>query len=84
MTDSNLTLGVGETLVLYTDGLTEALEPHERTQFGVQRLETTLGGLQSSLPLRACAAEVEAAVERFTFKAAIQDDQTLLLLRRLR
>jgi phosphoserine phosphatase RsbU/P len=84
LTDTNLTLGTGETLVLYTDGLTEALEPRERTQFGLQRLETTLGNLQNSLPLRACAAEVEAAVELFTSKAPIQDDQTLLLLRRLR
>ena len=84
LSDSSLTLGVGETLVLYTDGLTEALEPHERNQFGLDRLTTTLAGLQSGLPLRSCALEVEAAVERFTGKAPIQDDQTLLLLRRLR
>jgi hypothetical protein len=40
--------------------------------------------LQSGLPLQACALEVESAVERYTGKAPIQDDQTLLLLRRLR
>jgi serine phosphatase RsbU (regulator of sigma subunit)/pSer/pThr/pTyr-binding forkhead associated (FHA) protein len=76
-------LARGETLILYTDGFTEAFDPAHGGQFGVERLRETLGGPRAPLPLAACAEEARAAIERFTASPEQQDDLTLLLLRRL-
>jgi serine phosphatase RsbU (regulator of sigma subunit)/pSer/pThr/pTyr-binding forkhead associated (FHA) protein len=76
-------LGRGDTLILYTDGFTEAFDPSHKDQFGVERLRETLGGTRTSLALAACAEEARAAIERFTASPEQQDDLTLLLLRRL-
>jgi sigma-B regulation protein RsbU (phosphoserine phosphatase) len=80
--EMRLTLGSGETLILYTDGYHEAVAPDGDTQFGVERLCEALGGERTSLPLEACAAAASAAVRRHTGQEELQDDQTLLLLRR--
>jgi phosphoserine phosphatase RsbU/P len=77
-----LDLAPGETLILYTDGYTEAFAPDGKTMFGVERLCAALGGPRMSLPLERCAAEASAAVQLFTGKTELQDDQTLLMLRR--
>jgi serine phosphatase RsbU (regulator of sigma subunit) len=79
--NARLTLALGETLVLYTDGLTEAFDA-DRRMFGVEGLSEVLGGPRAAMPLRQCAEEVAAAVARFTGQDELQDDQTLLLLRR--
>jgi phosphoserine phosphatase RsbU/P len=79
-TDKALTLAPGETLILYTDGYTEAFAP-DRRMFGVEGLCEVLGGARTPLPLRECAEETAAAVARFT-GGELQDDQTLFLLRR--
>jgi sigma-B regulation protein RsbU (phosphoserine phosphatase) len=42
-TESRIVLAQGDTLLLYTDGVTEAEDPTE-TQFGTQRLHDLLGG----------------------------------------
>jgi serine phosphatase RsbU (regulator of sigma subunit) len=82
LADTRLTLLPEETLVLYTDGFTEARAPDGETLFGVERLCELLGGPRTSLPLDECAAEASAGVRRFTGQDELQDDQTLLLLRR--
>jgi serine phosphatase RsbU (regulator of sigma subunit)/pSer/pThr/pTyr-binding forkhead associated (FHA) protein len=82
VTDTRLTLAPGETLALYTDGFTEAFAPDGKTMFGRDRLREVLGGPRTALPLQECADEAAAAVRRFTGQAELQDDQTLLLLRR--
>ncbi len=82
VTDTRLTLARGETLILYSDGFTEAFAPDGRTMFGLDRLREVLGGPRAALPLQQCADEAAAAVRRFTGQAELQDDQTLLLLRR--
>jgi serine phosphatase RsbU (regulator of sigma subunit) len=79
--DRRLTLAPGETLVLYTDGFTEAFAPDGKTMFGPERLSEVME-LTNKLPLNICADEARVAVERFTSKTELQDDQTLLLLRR--
>ena len=79
--DKALTLAPGETLILYTDGYTEAFTP-DRRDFGVEGLSAALSGPRTAMPLRQCAEEVTAAVARFTGSAELQDDQTLFLLRR--
>jgi sigma-B regulation protein RsbU (phosphoserine phosphatase) len=76
------TLGPGETLIFYTDGYHEAVAPDGETQFGVDRLREVLGGSRTNMALEACANEASAAVRRHTGADDLQDDQTLLLLRR--
>ena len=68
LTDTALTLAPGETLVLYTDGFTEACAPDGETMFGVERLQQVLGGPRIGLPLEVCAVEAKAAVEHFTWQ----------------
>ncbi len=80
-TDKALTLAPGETLILYTDGYTEAFTP-DREMFGVEGLCAALGGPRTAMPLRQCAEEVAATVARFTGSDELQDDQTLFMLRR--
>ncbi len=80
--DLPLALAAGETLILYTDGFTEAFAPDGTTMFGRERLCEVLGGANSRLPLEQCAEAASAAVQQFTRQTELQDDQTLLLLRR--
>ena len=81
----NLTiqLAIGETLLLYTDGFSEAVAPDDKTMFGVERLLEALGGPRHELSLQQCADEISQAVQKFTGNSDLQDDQTLLLLRRM-
>jgi sigma-B regulation protein RsbU (phosphoserine phosphatase) len=82
LSDTLLTLAPGETLLLYTDGFTEAPSPDTTTMFGVERLAEVLGGERTALPLERCGEELRAAVERFTGSSELRDDLTLLMLRR--
>ena len=81
LSDTTLTLAPGETLMIYTDGFTEARAPDRVTMFGTARLMAALGQ-RAALPLERCAEEVKAEVERFTGSTDLQDDLTLLMLRR--
>jgi len=67
----------GETVVLYTDGVTEALDP-DGTLYGEQRLFDTLAQCDRQ-PAGAIEAVV-ADVAKFTRDAAQSDDLTLLAL----
>jgi sigma-B regulation protein RsbU (phosphoserine phosphatase) len=75
-------LSAGDTVILYTDGYHEATAPDGKTQFGIEGVRKAVGGPRTSLTLEACAAEVTAEVRKFTGSDELQDDQTLLLLRR--
>lgn len=75
--DATATLDVGDVLVLYTDGITEARRPGSTELFGEARLDDVL---------RSCACDAESmirktllAVEEFTDSAAPMDDMTLLV-----
>jgi serine phosphatase RsbU (regulator of sigma subunit) len=83
LADTRLILGHGETLILYTDGFTEGRARDADEHFGVGRLCHVLGGARTALPLDQCAAEASNAVRIFTGQEELQDDQTLLLLRRV-
>jgi serine phosphatase RsbU (regulator of sigma subunit) len=82
LTDAHLTLGEGETLILYTDGFTEACAPDGQTLFGVERLLEALGGAITALPLQAASEHARNVVQEYTGRAELQDDLTMLLLRR--
>jgi serine phosphatase RsbU (regulator of sigma subunit) len=82
--DTRLTLAPGETLLLYTDGFTEARAPDGSTLFGLDGLKKAVGGKQTELSLEESAAAAKKAVHEFTGKVELQDDLTLFLLRRTR
>ena len=71
-------LAAGETVVLYTDGVTEALDP-EGNLYGEERLFDTLAQCDRD-PAGAVAAVV-ADVAQYSRGAAQSDDMTLLVLR---
>ncbi|HWG43096.1 MAG TPA: SpoIIE family protein phosphatase [Gemmataceae bacterium] len=82
VSDTSLSLQSGETLILYTDGFTEAFTRDRKDMFGRERLCEVLGGPRTTLSLEACADEASTAIERFSGQTELQDDQTLFLLRR--
>jgi sigma-B regulation protein RsbU (phosphoserine phosphatase) len=74
----HIVLDAGDRLVMYTDGVTEAMDESE-TLFSQGRLETTLrrGNAQSS---RDVVDEVVSEVRHFCAGAPQADDMTLLVL----
>ncbi len=82
LTDTRLNLGPGETLVLYTDGVTEAAAQSSGALFGRDRFCQVLGGLRPHMSLEAWAERIRLAVELYSGSSAVQDDLALLLLRR--
>jgi phosphoserine phosphatase RsbU/P len=80
--DNRLHLEPGDLLVFYTDGITEARAPKSREMFGPGRLAAVVAGFATELTLDACVDRAKAAVEQFTGSADLQDDLTMLLVRR--
>jgi serine phosphatase RsbU (regulator of sigma subunit)/pSer/pThr/pTyr-binding forkhead associated (FHA) protein len=80
--DTRLQLAPGETLVFYTDGFTEAREPTGRTMFGLERFQQVVKDFDPALPLAKCVDKAKQAVDQFIRTSDLQDDLTLLLLRR--
>lgn len=76
---ARLKLEPGDTLVLFSDGVTEAMDPDQQL-FGVPRLREVLTGqIESPLDhLQKCVLE---AVENFARGASQADDLTLLIVR---
>ncbi len=68
-----------DTLVLFSDGVTEAMDPEEK-DFSVPRLQQVLRGKHTA-SLEEIQKAVLAAVEDFTRGARQADDLTLLLVR---
>ena len=74
-----LDLKPGETLLVYTDGVTEAMNP-KRELFGEERLKGAIQG-QSGLSPETLTQRVVAEVTRFASGAEPSDDITLLAIR---
>jgi sigma-B regulation protein RsbU (phosphoserine phosphatase) len=74
-----LKLEPGDTLILFSDGVTEAMDPDEQL-FGVPRLKKALTGLPEC-PLEQIQKCVLEAVENFARGAHQADDLTLLIVR---
>ena len=70
-------LGVGDLLVLYTDGIVESSNAHDE-HYGRGRLITTLGGARTASAEAICR-NVMDDVRSFSFGS--QDDRTLLVLK---
>ena len=72
-------LSLGDVIVLYTDGVTEAMDAQEE-QYGTQRLETLARSLAKG-PAQELVAAIVGDVERFTGERHLNDDLTLVVAR---
>jgi phosphoserine phosphatase RsbU/P len=77
-TDHHAALDRGDTLVLYTDGITESRSP-DGDFFGPGRLDQILS--RCSADVDELLRETLAALDTFTASQALSDDRTLLLAR---
>jgi serine phosphatase RsbU (regulator of sigma subunit) len=73
-------LELGDTLVLFSDGVTEAMDPEDEL-YGMNRLRDVLTGTTEDCPLEELKKQVLESVENFTRGARQADDLTLLLVR---
>jgi len=78
-TAKNVQLQPGDTLVLFSDGVTEAMDPDEQL-FGDTRLSEAIAGKQN-MPLEDLQKEILNSVHAFTRGASQSDDITVLLVR---
>jgi sigma-B regulation protein RsbU (phosphoserine phosphatase) len=78
-TAATVNLQTSDTLILFSDGVTEAMDPEEQL-FGVPRLRKVLSG-QHNLPLEDLQKAILESVQTFTRGASQTDDITVLLLR---
>jgi sigma-B regulation protein RsbU (phosphoserine phosphatase) len=78
-TTSTLQLEPNDTMVLFSDGVTEAMDPEENL-YGVARLRTCLQG-RTDEPLDEIQKSVLESVENFARGARQADDLTMLLVR---
>jgi sigma-B regulation protein RsbU (phosphoserine phosphatase) len=77
--DSSLQLGVGDILVLYSDGIIESRPPESREEWGVERLADVVLGSRQKACAEVCS-DIMRAVETWSPVAA--DDRTLAVIRR--
>lgn len=80
-TEETIQLEKGDTLLLFTDGVTEAIDTEEK-EYGEKRLENILQQ-SSSLSCQEIVDKVKADVKAFAGEAEQSDDITLLALKRL-
>ncbi|RPJ02662.1 MAG: GAF domain-containing protein [Chloroflexi bacterium] len=76
-----VSLEVGDILVLYTDGITEAIN-NDEDEFGEERLESLLIE-HAHLPAAQLTDLILDAVNEFAEGQSLMDDATLLVLRRV-
>jgi sigma-B regulation protein RsbU (phosphoserine phosphatase) len=77
--EATLPIAPGDVFLLYTDGLTEAMNP-SGDFFGEDRLSALLQS-HGSAPFHQVRDEILAAITTFVGEAEQQDDMTMLLLR---
>ena len=80
--ESELTLAPGETLVFVTDGILEARSPVDRSLYGRERCRDMVAGFLPKMSLEECALKAKMTIEHHTGSKELQDDLTLLMLRR--
>lgn len=82
LSETEVTLGPGDMLVFVTDGVLEARSPIDKALFGPERLRELVAGFAPKRTLADCAKEAKTAIELFTGSKELQDDVTLLMIRR--
>lgn len=79
-TPGELILHPGDVLAIYSDGISEAMNP-ENEEFGEQRLAAATANALPRLPAQEALQAILAEVRRHTAAAPQHDDMTLLILR---
>jgi len=80
--DSRGTLQAGDSLILFTDGVTEARSQSDRELYGDDRLRDFIAGL-GDMPAPQMADAIQQAVRAFS-GAHVSDDTVVLVLKALR
>jgi len=81
--ESTIQMHAGDRLLLYTDGVTEAVEPKSRDEFGGDRLaEVFRRGAAGGAAPQPLITSVQDAVNTFTRGARHHDDVTLVVIER--
>ena len=75
-------LGPGDAVLLFSDGVTEAVRPDVDEEFGEDRLAQVLAGLRDQTA-ESIIASINQKVEDFTEGAPPADDITLVVAKRL-
>ncbi len=75
-------LDPGDAVLLFSDGVTEAVRPDADEEFGEERLARVLAGLRDR-SAQAIIAEINQRVEDFTGGAPPADDITLVVAKRI-
>lgn len=80
---NTLTFGIGDTLLLYTDGVTEAFND-KREQFSESNLQDILASMHESSSAKEVVTSVLQSVKAFSGDYPQSDDITLLSLQRIK
>jgi serine phosphatase RsbU (regulator of sigma subunit) len=80
--EEKVELGPGDTILMYTDGITDALNPREE-EFGIGRL-ADLVAVNGQLSAQELVSEILRAVDDFSEGAPQFDDLTMAVLKRKR
>ncbi len=81
--NTELQVNQHDTIMLYTDGLTETYDQNRQTMFGLDRLITVLQNLPQGTNCESWEHTIKASLETFAGKSENDDDLTIFLLRRL-
>ena len=79
--EDTLQLEQGDTLVMFTDGVTEAMNP-DNEEFGIERLDSILGNMAGK-NCQEMVEAVKAGIDGFVDGAEQSDDITMLALKRI-
>ena len=81
--ECQISLAPGDALWFYTDGLLEARTSLDHSMFGVNRIRALVQGWDAERSLADCTEAAKMTIDRFTGAKELQDDLTLLALRRM-
>jgi phosphoserine phosphatase RsbU/P len=78
--ESTIPIAPGDSLLLYSDGITEARNP-DNEEFGLDRLSVfAQAGREAGLPLTSILQSIRGELRRFTGNDQLIDDQTALMV----
>ena len=77
--ERTIDLQEGDLLVLYTDGITEAMNTHDQ-QFGRERLETLVQRVEH-MPVKEVIQKIRLSLEEFSEGKPLADDTTIMICR---
>jgi sigma-B regulation protein RsbU (phosphoserine phosphatase) len=80
----HVALEPGDALYFFTDGFLEARAGKRMDMFGLERIRELVRACAPTRPLAECTDAAKLAIDRFTGSKELQDDLTLLVLRRRR